>query len=105
MRQTEFLEELDDPIDRGGTVVLVFTRRKDHDRDRALGRLARMLRRHEGIESFHLDLGMLPQAAGRFTIYSTPAVAIYRRGKMVSKVEGSLDVTPLKRTLRSLSGS
>ena len=104
MRDVEFIEEVDDSVDAGSPTFLLFTRENSDERDRLIRAIDRLLRRNPSVRAFHIDLDTIPTAAGRFTIYSTPAFAVYYRGRMVNKVEGGFHTSHVARTLNALLG-
>lgn len=104
MRNVEFLEEVEESVDAGAPTFLLFTRENTDGRSRLIRAVDRLMRRNPAVESFHLDLDNHPTAAGRYTIYSTPAFVIYYRGRMVSKVEGGFEPAHVARTLSALLG-
>ncbi|MFP4329941.1 MAG: thioredoxin family protein [Alkalispirochaetaceae bacterium] len=104
MRDVEIIEEVEQAIDAGDFTFILFSRDGNADRDRLLLGVSRLLRRNEAVRAFHVDLDQMPTAAGRYTVYSTPAYVIYRRGTMVGKVEGGFSPTHVARTIAGLLG-
>ncbi len=104
MHDVEFMEEVEESVDAGLPTFLLFTRDNTDDRERLIRGSQRLLRRNPSVQAFHIDLDKIPTAAGRYTIYTTPAFVVYYRGRMVSKVEGGFHLSHVARTLSALLG-
>lgn len=98
------MEEVEEAVDAGLPTFLLFTREQTEERARLIRGVERFLRGRPSVRAFHIDLDTIPTAAGRYTIYTTPAFAVYYRGKMVSKVEGGFQPAHIARTLTALLG-
>lgn len=98
------MEEVEASIDAGEVTFLLFTREGNAERERLIRGVSRLLRRNGAVRAFHIDLDLIPTAAGRYTVYTTPAYVIYRRGTMVGKVDGGFTPSHVARTIASLLG-
>ena len=104
MNDVETIDEVEESIDDGSTTLLLFTRETTPERERLIRGVRRLVRQNTAVRAFHIDLDTIPTAAARYTIYSTPAYAVYYRGRMASKVEGDFRISHIAQTLVGLLG-
>lgn len=95
------MQVVEESVDAGRTTFLLFTRSNTPNRESFVRAMDRLLRRNPAVASFHVDLDNHPTAAGRYTIYRTPAFVIYHRHKMTNKVEGPFQPSYAARALAS----
>ncbi len=81
MTIVEELDEINDAIDTGGTVVLFFWREEQPDASQLFNQIKRTCRRFPPVQAYGICLDEIPMAASRFNIFISPAVVIYVHGR------------------------
>ena len=81
MTIVEEMEEINEAIDSGGTVLLFFWREDQPDALDLFNKIKRLCRRFPPVQAYGICLDEIPTAASRFNIFISPAVLIYVHGR------------------------
>ena len=75
------INEIEKFIESGGMKLLYISRPDCGVCKSLLPRVKMMLRDFPGIEGAYIDLDKLPEASGRFTVFTIPAILLFVEGK------------------------
>ena len=80
-------------------ILLYFTRAECTECRRLGTRISRLGQRYDDLEVVHINLDVLPGAAGRYLIFDVPGLILYIRGKPVARYNGGVDYQQLRQIL------
>lgn len=89
------LDYLQDIVKEHAMVLLYFSRQENSESLELLNRVDRLVSRYPKMVGLHVDLGQIPTAASRFSIYALPGVVVYVNGKPAINVVQNIDLTEL----------
>ncbi len=99
MKQVETLIEIDEFL-KSSDIALLYLSRPDCNVCKSLlPKVEGMLKDFPEIKSRYVDLDSIPEASGRFSIFTIPAILLYIRGKETIREARYISVEALRSSI------